>query len=333
MSVVVPSPDQLIAAVDIGGTKATAALVHPSDGIVGTTSMPTGTDVSSAEVVTRLATAIGDLRRTAGGASAAKGSVVAAGVVTPGVVSPRGIALAPNNPGMDTITADALRTALGVPALEWSNDVKAAALAEHAWGSLAGARSGLYINLGTGLAAGAVIDGRPLLGAHGAALEIGYLLPTGPMGAGHRSGAAPLEDRISGRGLQDRATAAGHAGLTASAVVHGHGPGETALVELAADFTEELVRAVVNLAITLDSDAICFGGGMAAGIGGGMAAGIGGAADVFLDPVRSALAEYAPYPPRVSLSTRPDQSSLFGAIRIACAAAGWPTDSLPNPYA
>lgn len=317
--------DQVVAAVDIGGTKAKVAIVSATHGVLGTAAIPSGPETHTSRLLADVAEAIDGLAREARRSPSQPLTVIAAGVVTPGVVSASGIALAPNNPGMDALTAESLQSALGLAALEWANDVKAAALAEHSWGALQGARSGLYINLGTGLSAGAVIEGRALHGARGAALEIGYLLPTGTLGPGHRSGAAPLEDRISGRAMQDRAAAAGFPGMTASEILHGRTSGNQVLADLAAEFVDQLVRAVVNLAITLDADAICFGGGMAGGMG--------GAADVFLDPVRSALAEYAPYPPRVALSDRPNDSSLFGAIRIAFSAAGWRTEGLSNPYA
>ena len=56
------------------------------------------------------------------------------------------------------------------------NDVNAAAAAELRWGALRGVDIGLYVNLGTGLAAALVVGGRVVPGAHGAAGEIGYLL-------------------------------------------------------------------------------------------------------------------------------------------------------------
>ena len=240
--------------------------------------------------------------------------IVGAGLVSPGVVTDAGLALAPNNPGMETLTPADLAAALGLPHLAWANDVKAAALAEHAWGNLAGARCGLYLNLGTGLSAGAVIDGRPLNGAHGAALEIAYLMPaSGSRPPGAASGAAPLEDLISGRALAEQAEQAGLAGWTASRLLT---EAPIAAAPFVARFLDELTRAAVNLAVALDVDAVCVGGGIAA------------ATDAFLPPLRAALDEYAPFPPRLALAAHPHDASLRGALRIACDEAGWPPERL-----
>jgi glucokinase len=71
-------------------------------------------------------------------------------------------------------------------------------------GALAGVDPGLYLNLGTGIAAAIVVNGRVVQGAHGASGEIGY----GTVGAGSEldwSGqGAPLEQHVGGRGLSER---------------------------------------------------------------------------------------------------------------------------------
>ena len=56
--------------------------------------------------------------------------------------------------------------------------MKAAAAAELRWGALAGCDPGIYLNLGTGLAAAIVAGGTVISGAHGASGEIGYNLRT-----------------------------------------------------------------------------------------------------------------------------------------------------------
>lgn len=59
--------------------------------------------------------------------------------------------------------AGAVRRALGIP-LGWDTDVNGAALAEWRWGAGRGARSLVYLTVGTGIGGGAVIEGRPLHG-------------------------------------------------------------------------------------------------------------------------------------------------------------------------
>ena len=85
--------------------------------------------------------------------------------------------LAPNVPGWDGLSLPAaLREGLSIDCLELGNDVKAAALAEARWGRLRGADPALLVLLGTGVAAGIVVGGEVVTGAHGAAGEFGYNL-------------------------------------------------------------------------------------------------------------------------------------------------------------
>lgn len=315
----------LIAAIDIGGTKVKIGVADSRGRLLVTDELPSGQEVEASDLLRAIRSRLDALTEVAGGAAGIEApTVVAAGIVSPGVISDAGVGLAPNNPGMSELTLADITGILGVPEVRWANDVKAAAWAEHAWGGLRGARCGLYLNLGTGLAAGAVIDGRPFNGAHGAALEIGYLLPSGAFGPGHLSGKAPLEDLISGRALQDRAAERGLAGLRASDVLAAltdagrESPAEQ--LALADEFLDQFTRAAVNLAVAFDADAICLGGGMAE------------ATDVFVEPLRAMLAEYAPFPPRVSIADRPGDCSLFGALRVALDLVGLPAEQVPSPF-
>jgi len=317
----------LLAAIDIGGTKVKIGLADASGRLLATDELPSGQDVQASDLLHAVRSrldALAEVAHTGRGASAAAGidsgpAIAAAGIVSPGVISDGGVGLAPNNPGMSELTLAEITRILGVPRLAWANDVKAAAWAEHAWGGLRGAQCGLYLNLGTGLSAGAVIDGRPFNGANGAALEIGYLLPSGSYGPGHRSGKAPLEDLISGRALQDRAAERGLNGLRASDILAaltdaGSRKWPAEQVALAEEFLDQFTRAAVNLVVAFNADAICLGGGMA------------GATDVFVEPLRAMLDEYAPFPPRVSVAERPGDSSLFGALRVALDVVGVPPE-------
>jgi len=81
----------------------------------------------------------------------------------------------------------------------FGNDVKLAALAELTWGALAKVAHGVYLNLGTGIAATLVVDGQVVDGAHGAAGEIGYWLTGSAMPQAAAQGAAPTEEALGGR--------------------------------------------------------------------------------------------------------------------------------------
>ena len=117
--------------------------------------------------------------------------------------------LAPNVPGWEALRIPAaIETAFPALPAAFGNDVKLAALAELAWGALAGVTTGVYVNLGTGIAATLVVDGQVVEGAHGAAGEIGYWLTDGtetPRMAA--DGGVPTEEALGGRGVARQAAA------------------------------------------------------------------------------------------------------------------------------
>ncbi|MGH7749196.1 MAG: ROK family protein [Candidatus Dormibacteria bacterium] len=85
-------------------------------------------------------------------------------------MQPDRILLAPNLPGWEEIDLAArLRSATGITVGAVTNDVRAGALADARLGALRGCRCGLYVNLGTAIAAALVMDDRVAEGAHHAA--------------------------------------------------------------------------------------------------------------------------------------------------------------------
>src|SRR5204862_1243353 len=185
------------------------------------------------------------------------GSCLAAAAVSPGIVREDGVLLAPNVPGWGEIALPALlREGLDTPSVAVGNDVNAAALAEARWGELRDADPGLFVSLGTGIAAGIVIDGRVLQGAHGAAGEIGYSLRRPTDDATFAQGHAPLEEFVGGRAIGERAGRLVGGELTA-ADAFGHGDLQASFIE---EILAELGMHVANLAIALDPARIVIGG-------------------------------------------------------------------------
>ena len=317
-------PAQLAVGIDVGGTKLKVCAATLDGRILAISEARGPAGRHTTQVLKDVQACFKDVLDTAAALIGSDVIAGAVGLVTPGVIGEDGIALTPNNPGMETpLPADTIAAMLGVGNVAWANDVKAAAMADYQWGELQGARCGLYINLGTGLSAGAVIDGKPLMGANGAALEIGYLLPVSASHTrGHRSGRAPLEDAISGRALGDRALASTGEPATASEILGAWATNPdsgTALSELGAEFVNELIHMASNLAITLDPDSISIGGGVTA------------AAEVFMPRLRDALDEFVPYPPAVTVSPMAGDLSMLGALLIAYQSLEAPVPSLCLP--
>ena len=155
--------------VDVGGTKIEAALVSPDGEIVASRRIPArrGGDRLVDDVTAIVRDVAGD--RLAG--------VRAVGIGTPGQVdSAAGRIANVVNLGIDTLELGPLVSGrLGVP-VHVDNDVNAAALgaARSVVGSdLTGTIA--FLNFGTGLAAGILIDGELQHGFSGAAGEIGHI--------------------------------------------------------------------------------------------------------------------------------------------------------------
>ena len=172
------------------------------------------------------------------------------------------------------------------------NDVKVAARAEMAWGALRGVDDGLYLNLGTGIAAGIVADGRLLDGAHGAAGEVGYTLFGDRLGGDHlaRDGVAPFEDWFGGAGAARRLDETELPGTVAEVVAReGVDPS-------AREFLSELWTGIV--------------------IGGGYVRGASG----LLARMREVVERAVPFPPAIVTARFGADASLRGAAAVALAA-------------
>ncbi|WP_347753742.1 ROK family protein [Agrococcus sp. ProA11] len=241
---------------DIGGTK-TAALLMDDHGTIQHESVrPTG--YGATEVIATAVAAAHELAAVAGMATSGFSSV---GVGVPGVVTAtsgtvsHAVNLGLENLELGSILADRLGTRVHV-----ENDVNAAAvgvyhlLAEPATHSMA------YLNLGTGLAAGLVLEGRIWRGSRGTAGEIGHIPvdPDGPLCACGQRGC--LELVASGSGIarmwpteSPRPMEALHA-----AAING----DSVAADVFTRFTQNVAASVRVLVLSVDVDKVVIGGGM-----------------------------------------------------------------------
>ncbi|MEV4523074.1 ROK family protein [Micromonospora tulbaghiae] len=161
----------LVAALDIGGTKTTAALVTAGGEVVGRHTAPTPGRSGAAAVLDTAAGLVEKLRADAPGAVRALG-VGSAGVID----STSGLVLSATDvltgwTGTD-LRGDLSRR-LGVP-VTVINDVHAHALGEARHGAAAGYDTVLYVAVGTGVGASFVLGDAVLAGAHSAAGHAGH---------------------------------------------------------------------------------------------------------------------------------------------------------------
>jgi glucokinase len=254
-----PSDREFVLAIDFGGTK-TALATYDGDGRrLGRRRIDTECERGAERVVRRTVAAGRDLlTRTAADLG---GGCVAVGVATPGVVRGGRVLLSPNLPGWEDLALHSLvADGLGIEPVALCTDVKAAAMAEARWGSLQGADPGVYLNLGTGIAAALVIGGSVLMGAHGAAGEIAYnVVDPADFGA-PGDGRAPLEEIVGGRHIGERARDITGGVAHAHAVFHA-ARGDAEAGAFIAETLAQMSMHVANLAILVDPARIAIGAG------------------------------------------------------------------------
>lgn len=170
------STTELVAAVDLGGTFTKLGLIDRTGTVRAEKRVPTkitsGTD-DGRGTVDWLGDQIADLAEA--GAADIGGTVQAFGVIVPGIIdAAAGTVIAAPNVGWSQIEVAApLGDRLGLPGAI-GHDVRTAGLAEWQLGTGKGVANLIFVPLGTGIAAAAVVDGR-LLEADGYAGELGHI--------------------------------------------------------------------------------------------------------------------------------------------------------------
>jgi glucokinase len=254
---------------DIGGTKTDAVAVDEAGAIVGRVRLPTGWGPEAvAQVVSDAVAALGRDGVDISG-------IRSVGIGMPGQVEPGTTrVLHAVNLGVDELDLGVVvERALGVP-VGVENDVKAAAIGAYALHARPSAPDGddtapvrafdsmAYLNLGTGIAAGIVSDGRLWRGARGAAGEVGHISvdPHGPLCRCGQHGC--IEALAGGAAIAERWGRPGS--LPVRDVFDAADAGDARARELRAQLATGVAAAVRVLVLTVDVDAVVLGGGITA---------------------------------------------------------------------
>jgi glucokinase len=282
-----------VLAIDFGGTKIAIAVVGLDGRVLDSRRLPTHAADGARQAIDRTVAAACALIKAA--EEGRRGRCVAIGAVTPGIALADRVVLAPNVPGWDGLALEQLLAErLDVPLVAVDNDAKGAALAEARWGELRGVDPGLYVTLGTGLAAAVVIGGEVLSGAHGAAGEIGY----------NRTGigAFSLEDVAGGKAIGPRASRLLDRSITTAEAFASEHPGVRRLVR---ETLEELARHVAAAVNLVDPARIAVGGGLM------------GSGSYILSTLGEQLQAIVPFPPELVPARFPYDGALIGAVALA----------------
>jgi predicted NBD/HSP70 family sugar kinase len=248
----------VVLGVDVGGSKVLALVVDPGLRVLGRSRVGTrpGPDGVHASVHAAVRGAL-----AAAGVTADQ--VVGTGIGVPGVVAPGGgeVSHAVNlGLGRDTVDLAALLADLAPAPVVVENDVNAAAVGVHASDPAAGDLA--LLSVGTGLAAGLVVDGVLRRGSSGVAGEIGHLRvdPQGPLcGCGQRG---CLEAVSSGQALA-REWPVPEGTSVARAVWTAADSGSRRAQALRQRFVAGLAAAVRTLVLTWDVPRVVLAGGVA----------------------------------------------------------------------
>ncbi|MDX6414024.1 MAG: hypothetical protein QOH23_1434 [Gaiellaceae bacterium] len=221
----------------------------------------------------------------------------------PGVIDAATSALqltTPNIPGLEGRALGLeLRDQLGIE-VTLENDINLAAVGEHWAGVARGVEDFAFLSVGTGMGMGLVLGGELHRGNHGAAGEVDWAL------AGMAEDIDPSADGVAALATR---LAEGSAGSTSLSP-----PYDTRAIFAAARRGDALGRSVVEevarriaahitpIAAVADPALVVLGGGLGAN------------GDLLLTPVRTRLAAWLPYPPRVEISSLGEAAVLMGAL-------------------
>jgi glucokinase len=269
-----PNADDVVLALDVGGTKLAAGVVTGDGSVRSFLAAPARRDEGPGPMIERLV-ALGREASEASGIPWER--IPAIGIACGGPLDPAtGVILSPPNlVGWDRVPLTALVTeALGRPAVV-DNDATAAAVAEWWYGAGRGGtvRDLVYLTISTGIGGGLILDGRPFRGAAGNAGELGHVTVDWrgrQCGCGRRG---CLEAYASGTNIAARASEAlgagsepsslrGLATVTARDVAEAAAAGDAIAGRTWDETTAILASSVANFLDIFNPELVVLGGGV-----------------------------------------------------------------------
>jgi glucokinase len=287
-------------AVDLGGTKASFAVIDPDGAVLARSKRPSH-EAGAALSFDALAAAAAE---TVGAAGLPWADVRAAGLVVPGIYNPAtGRAWAPNLWGRDEVPlVDELRSRLPVPVVV-DSDRAGYVLGEQWQGAARDCTDVVFLAVGTGIGAGILSHGRLVRGSGGIAGAVGWFA----LDRRWREDYARMggfEAEAAGPALARRGDAA-----AAEDVAEAARRGDAAARHAVDETVEWLAMGTANLISAFNPQVVVLGGGLMQ------------SADLFLEPVRRAVRRWAQplavEQCRIELTRLGEDAALFGAARLA----------------
>ncbi len=305
-------PSNFYVGVDVGGTKISAALADHKGKILSRDKTATPRGAKPKQI---LKVITGVIKSVVAQRGLRLKDIRGVGLGAPGIIDPEGrrVVSAPNISLSGYPLAGKLEKLLGLK-VRLGNDVNLGVLGEQWLGGAKGARNLVGIFPGTGVGGGVIVDGTLLLGAHGAAAELGHLIvdPAGPLcGCGNRgcleafSSRTAIEREIHrARGERDKSR------IKSKVLAKGLKRKDRIITRALRRASEHLGSACVSLRHAFDPELFLFGGGLIEACGG------------FILPIVQRALDRDPFFKRVGrcravASQLGDDAVLLGAVALA----------------
>jgi glucokinase len=163
---------QVVAGIDIGGTKIAVALENQEGEQVSARRLPTEVDLGPERILENVSRALEEMLAETGA------NLTAIGIGCPGPIDiERGLALSPTNlpQWIDFPLVGTLKDRFQVPTV-LDNDANAAALGEYFYGAGRGFKDILYVTISTGIGGAIICEGRIHHGLGAGAGEVGHTI-------------------------------------------------------------------------------------------------------------------------------------------------------------
>ena len=302
--------------VDVGGTTCKIGLFDNTGVILDKWEIKTNTENNGASILDDI---VASLEGKMADAGISKDDVEGVGIGVPGPVKNDSIVCQCVNLGWGTFdVAETLSGKIGLP-VKVGNDANVAALGEMWKGGGKGHKNVIMVTLGTGVGGGIIVDGKCLVGAHGAGGEIGHLCvnyqETETCGCGKKG---CLEQYASATGItrlanmrlakdEKPSTLRNVAEMSAKEVFDAVKAGDEVAIEIATEFGKYLGHALANLAAACDPAVIVIGGGVSK------------AGEVLLDYIKGPFKEMAFFADKdteFALAELANDAGICGAAKL-----------------
>jgi glucokinase len=305
--------EQVVAGIDIGGTKIAIALENGARERVAARRLPTEVRLGPERILENICRAVEEMLAETGT------NLTSIGVGCPGPIDiARGLVLSPANlpDWSDFPIVGIIEKRFGVPVV-LDNDANAAALGEYFYGAGRGFKDMFYVTISTGIGGSIICDGRIHHGVQAGAGEVGHTI-VDPDGVQCRCGThGCLETIASGTGIARRmreTLAANNGGtkpgeVTSETVVELVRNGDAAAQAVWDETIKFLAIGIGNAITIIAPEAVIIGGGVSE------------AGELLLAPLRRAITKNVTMVPidqveilRASLGS---DSGVCGALMLA----------------